>query len=99
MIRRWRRKNVSGFVEARLASAPARILDISYGGVRLTCEEPGSLPPAFDVSVPTAGVIVKAHLVWTRRSPTTGELWSGAELADVGTSNTDHWRGFIDAIY
>ena len=99
MIRRWRRKQVSGLVEARLASAPARILDISYGGVRLTYEEQGTLPAAFDVAVPTAGVIVKAHLVWTSRSPTTGELWSGAELADVGTSNADQWRGFIDAIY
>ncbi len=99
MIRRWQRKNVSSLVEARLATAPARILDISYGGIRLTYEKQDRLPPAFDVTVPTAGVIVKAHLVWTRRSPTTGDLWSGAEFADAGTSNTDQWRGFIDAIY
>jgi CheY-like chemotaxis protein len=99
MIRRWRRKHVSSLVEARLASAPARIVDISYGGVLLTYKEQRTLPPAFDVTVPTAGVVLKAHLVWTRRSLATGELWSGAELTDVGTSNTDQWRGFIDAIY
>jgi CheY-like chemotaxis protein len=98
MIRRWRRKRVMGLVEARLPRASARILDISYGGVRLTYENERTLPAAFDVTVPTAGLIVQAHLVWTRRSPTTGELLSGAELSHVGTSYTDQWRGFIDAI-
>jgi hypothetical protein len=99
MIRRWRRKRVVGLVEACLPSASARILDISYGGVRLTYENERTLPAAFDVTVPTAGVIVKAHLVWTSRSRTTGELSSGAELRHVGTSHTDQWRGFIDGIY
>jgi DNA-binding response OmpR family regulator len=97
-IRRWHRKRITGLVEARLASSPARILDISYGGLRLAFEDQYEVPPDFDVEVPTAGVTVKFHRIWMARSSKTDEYWCGAELVETGTPAADHWREFIDSV-
>ena len=57
------------------------------------------MPPDFDVEVPTAGVTVKFHRIWTARSSKTDEYWCGAELVETGTPAADHWREFIDSVY
>jgi DNA-binding response OmpR family regulator len=96
-IRRWQRKQVAGVLEAALAAAPARIYDVSYGGLRLSLGGEQPIPDVFEVTVPGAGVTVTARSVWTYQSPTTNEFLCGAEVVDTGTPDMTGWRDLVDA--
>ena len=97
-IRRWHRKRVTTVIEARMASSPARILDISLGGLRLAFGDQEDVPTDFEVEVPKAGITVKAHRVWTARSSRKDEFWCGVEIVETGQPAADHWREFIDSV-
>ena len=97
-IRRWPRKEISGVVQAQLSSYHARILDLSYGGFRLALDNARSLPEVFDVTLPEAGLTVRARHVWGLQSPTSDEYWCGAELLDDNeTPSSTIWRTFVDS--
>ena len=96
-IRRWTRKQVPGVLEAELAASPVRICDVSYGGLRLAYGDERALPDVFELTVPDAGITVKARSVWTFRSSATEEFWCGAELIDTGSPEMTGWRDFVDA--
>ena len=96
-IRRWPRKRVAAVVEAEFAASPARICDVSYGGLRLAFGDERRLPEVFKVTVPHAGLTVKARSVWTFRSPTSDEFWCGAEVLDADAPEMTGWRHFVDA--
>jgi DNA-binding NtrC family response regulator len=97
-IRRWPRKRVARVVEARLATASAHILDMSYGGLRLAFRQEQDLPAEFDVTLPSAGITVKAHRIWTSRSAISDEFWVGVVVADAGSSAAGQWRTFVDSL-
>jgi hypothetical protein len=69
--RRWARKQVSRALPAPVEDLPARIVDVSYGGLRFeiprTAER--SLPPSFNISLPASDFIVHIDLVWTDGPP------------------------------
>jgi CheY-like chemotaxis protein len=98
--RRWIRKNVGvGTIPVRIQDFPARILDISYGGVRLEVPRVSSeeLPPSFAVTLPSADVSVNVDLVW--KAPAGDDAWMcGAVLADANSAATRAWCGVVDAI-
>jgi DNA-binding response OmpR family regulator len=96
VIRRWPRKQVPGMLEAELAEAPARVFDVSYGGLRLAFDEQHKLPDQFDVTLTESGVTVKARPVWTHVSPSTNEFWCGAEVVEEAEP-TAQWRALVDA--
>ena len=96
-IRRWPRKQVGSPLDAELAARPARICDVSYGGLRLAMDDEEQVPKVFDLKVPARGLTVRMRSVWTFRSPVTDEVWCGAELIDVGALETTGWREFVDA--
>jgi CheY-like chemotaxis protein len=97
-IRRWPRKRVRGVVEASVSPVAAvRILDISYGGVRLAFRSQQELPTVFEVTLPT-GETLTAHKVWTGRSPVSDEFWCGAEVATPPATLEDSWRAFIESV-
>ena len=98
MIRRWPRKRIAGVVEAQVPSAQARILDMSYAGLRLAFGSQQNLPAEFELTLPTAGLTVKAHRVWTGHNATTDEFWCGVEVADRGSSSSGGWRSFVDSL-
>ena len=93
-VRRWFRKPVAGVVEVNAADVRAQILDMSYGGVRLAFADPHEIPATFEIALP-AGVIVKAHCVWTARSKTEDRFCCGAELMEAAE---DTWRQFVDSV-
>jgi DNA-binding response OmpR family regulator len=97
VIRRWPRKQVPGMLEAMLEKAPARVFDVSYGGLRLAFDEQRKLPDQFDVMLRDRGVTVKARPVWTYVSPSTHEFWCGAEVVDDGAPIATDWRALVDA--
>src|SRR6202163_4826321 len=53
--RRWDRKHVSAGLAAHVENAFARIVDISYGGLRFEIERQQPLPPSFSVTVVNPG--------------------------------------------
>jgi hypothetical protein len=86
---------VAGTVRVNAADALAQIVDMSHGGVRLAFSQQADIPAVFDITLPQAGITVKAHRVWTGRSFTSDEQWCGAELEGTATSS---WKNFVDSI-
>ena len=93
--RRWSRRPMARVVEVNAARARAQIVDLSYGGVRLAFSEARQVPETFLIALPTGGVSVVAHRVWTARSEADDQFCCGAELADTSTSE---WRLFVDSL-
>jgi len=96
--RRWPRKSVTEHLNVRVDNAPARILDISYGGLRLELErgENRAIPPSFHIELPQTGVSVAVDLVWTSRND---DHWlCGASLATGDEPTTRAWHAVVDGI-
>jgi CheY-like chemotaxis protein len=98
--RRWSRKNIQGGLPASVGRARARVVDMSYGGLRLETPQPldKTLSTPFKVRLPSLGVSVKATLVWTRPSEPTGPWTYGAVIRETNESATRAWRGVVDAL-
>jgi DNA-binding response OmpR family regulator len=93
--RRWERKLVIGGLPASVEDEPARIVDVSYGGVRFEIRrtlEVG-LPASFKLTLPSAQLSMPATLVW--KNLIGDQTWMcGASLAH----DTPEWHGLVDAI-
>jgi CheY-like chemotaxis protein len=94
-VRRWFRKPVSGVVEVNAADAPAQIVDMSYGGVRLAFSGPCDIPPSFEIALPSGGAVVNAHRVWTGHREAEDRFCCGAEVVETAQ---DNWRLFVDSV-
>jgi DNA-binding response OmpR family regulator len=98
VARRWTRKSVAGGLTAQIDHTPARIVDVSYGGVRFELPgEPERTPPAsFQMTFPAAQLTVQATLVWTNL--VSGQTWlCGAALSSDATRSAE-WLGLVDAL-
>ena len=92
--RRWERKPVAG-LHASVQDEPARIVDVSYGGVRFEIDRrhEAQLPNLFNINLPSAQLSVQAKLVW--KNLIGDQTWlCGAALAQ----ETPEWYGLVDAI-
>jgi DNA-binding response OmpR family regulator len=97
-IRKWQRKPVAITIPTYIGKQPARLVDISYGGVRVELDRiDGDVPPAFDVSFPTSRLAVHVEVVWKRRRDE--EHWlCGGRVAAPNPVAAAAWRGLVDAI-
>jgi two-component system cell cycle response regulator DivK len=97
--RRWERKQVPGELAARVEDATARILDVSYGGLRFTLPRQAhhALPPSFNVSLPAADLSVQVDLVWSSRGSDGGWL-CGAALSTDNQAAARAWCGLVDTL-
>jgi two-component system, response regulator RegA len=96
--RKWERKQVSGALPARVGDEPARVLDISYGGLRLELERKPErpVPTSFTLDFPTTGVSVPVDVVWTTRVGE--EYWvCGASVVQPEDTAATAWHGLVDA--
>lgn len=95
VTRRWERKPVSGDLPARVGNTPARVLDISYGGLRLEMErEPGPVrPESLTLDLPDRGLSVVIDVAWTSHLD---DRWmcGGSVIA----SESAAWQGLVDAV-
>jgi DNA-binding response OmpR family regulator len=90
--RRWERKAVIGGLPASVEDEPARIVEISYGGLRFEIDR-NQLPAHFSVKFPSAQLSVQAKLVW--KNLIGDRTWlCGAMLSQ----ETPEWYGLVDAI-
>jgi DNA-binding response OmpR family regulator len=93
-IRRWPRKVVPGDFSAQIAASRARIVDVSYGGLRIAIDatRAQTLPPSFNVTVPSPRASLDVDLVW--KAPQDGDVW----LCGLAVAESDQpaWRELID---
>jgi DNA-binding response OmpR family regulator len=94
--RRWMRKPVSG-LPAQVDASKARVIEVSYGGLRLEMDDESTLPSSFDVLLLTEDVAVHVDLVWQRRTDQ-GSWVCGAALSHGDPATATVWHGFVDAI-
>jgi hypothetical protein len=95
--RRWDRKTVIGGLPAQVGDEPARILDVSYGGMRfeMSGESERTPPSSLWITFPSAQLTVQATLVW--KSLIAGRTWlCGAALAS--DEAMPEWHGLVDAL-
>ena len=94
--RRYARKPVRRQLKAWVQDLPVRILDISYGGLRLEIERTPKerLPRSLSMTLPTSNVAIDVNVVWQKPSGDSGWL-CGAAIPD--TSQTT-WRQLVDAV-
>jgi CheY-like chemotaxis protein len=90
--RRWPRKRLLAELPAFVGGLPARVLDVSYGGMGL--EIFGTEPPGDHVEVvlPDFGVGVQTERVWLHRADPAQPMAVGVALPGVDTS----WQRFVD---
>jgi DNA-binding response OmpR family regulator len=95
--RRWERKPVIGGMPISVGDAPARIVDVSYGGLRFEMQRAkaadGALPESLSITLPHTQLSVKAKLVWENLIGD-GTWMCGAALF----RETPEWHGLVDAI-
>ncbi|HTG90636.1 MAG TPA: response regulator [Vicinamibacterales bacterium] len=99
--RRWPRKHVSETVAAECGASPARIVDLSYGGLRLEVEDGGTSAPQLGsglrINLPDFGVSIDTALVWVERAPS-GYLHCGAAVERLSPALTSAWRQVVDRV-
>ncbi len=95
-IRRWPRTTVVGEVAAQVAASNARIIDVSYGGLRIVIDAAGAetLPRSFTVRVPASPAALDVDLVW--KLPQAEGLWL-CGLA-VTESHQPAWRQVVEQL-
>ena len=92
--RRWDRKAVSGKVSAQVENAQARILNVSYGGVRFEVERDQALPPSFSLTLASPALSVDVKLVWETR---TGERsWMCGAAISGNAAAVHNWAALVD---
>ncbi|HUF39328.1 MAG TPA: response regulator [Anaerolineales bacterium] len=92
--RRWRRKEVAGLT-AQVGTQPARIVDVSYGGVRFEIRPGEGDPPpdSFQLQFSSA-MSLQADLVW--KSMLTDNVWVCGAAVWPEESSARQWFGLVD---
>ena len=76
----------------------ARVIDISYGGIRLELPPAESIPAKFRMAIPGFEGGFRAKPVWSRYTPM-GSISCGAELLDAKPRTVAQWRQIVDSIH
>jgi DNA-binding response OmpR family regulator len=95
--RRWPRKKAADGMRAEVERRSARIIDLSYGGLRFELPQMSEVPERFDVALPGTGLVFQAKPVWVRRVQP-GWLSCGVELLNPNPQAADSWRRLVDAL-
>ena len=92
--RRWHRKAVAGLT-AQVGDHSARIVDVSYGGVRFEIRprDRAELPESFQLRLPNE-MSLQADLVW--KSMLTEDMWVCGAAVWPEESSARQWFGLVD---
>ena len=95
--RRWPRKRAE--LPATVSAGSARVVELSYGGVRLElARPPGPGRTPIEIKLPTFGVSVQAVACWSQLAEEGGSWRCGAEVAPVDSDATRTWRWIVDSL-
>lgn len=93
--RRWARKRVTGDLPVEYAGQPARLLDVSHGGVRVDVPGvPGMQPDVLRLVFPFTASAVDVHVQW-RLPQALGGRWTCGGAVDAASH--PEWPAFVDA--
>jgi len=97
--RRWLRTSPAREVDAAFGVASGTVVDLSYGGVRLSLTQRVANPPCLPqaLAVPDAGIAVRARAIWTCGAGVAGPWLHGVEIDDPDHGANRAWRVFVDA--
>jgi DNA-binding response OmpR family regulator len=98
-LRRWTRKRVPGGILAQIDDVPARIVDISYGGMRIEVPRGGAdvAPSSLSLRLLDSDVAVRADVIW--QTPLDDERWlCGAAVSQTNVASVREWRELVDAV-
>jgi DNA-binding response OmpR family regulator len=92
--RRWTRKPVAGLI-AQVDDKPAKIVDVSYGGVKLEIRQSeGGVPPdSFQLQLPNS-MSLHADLVW--KTMLTDDIWMCGATVWPDEATARQWFGLVD---
>ena len=96
--RRWPRKRVVGGFRVTADGAPAAVVDVCYGGLRLEIPATQPLPEAFDVEVAGIGLHLAVEPVWTQPSEDRSAIVCGAALSSDSNPAARTWRAIVDRL-
>lgn len=94
--RAWPRKRAE--LPATVRHSSARVVELSYGGMRLKLPKTVGLGRAgMEIGFPTLGMSVPIKPRWTAASHD-GETLCGAEVTPDGADAVRHWRWIVDSL-
>jgi len=97
--RRWPRHHAPDAFVVQIGTWAARILDVSYGGLRFEMPAPETpLPPTLAVKMPALNLSVEAETIWTDRLSSPGALRGGLALRTGGDAAPLPWRALVDSL-
>jgi DNA-binding response OmpR family regulator len=93
----WPRKPTQ--LQATVQDATARVVELSYGGVRLNLHRPlERARTPVEISLPSLGVSVHAIARWVRPADDGGSWWCGAEVALPTPTAARTWRRVVASL-
>ena len=95
--RRWPRKRVLGGFRVTAAGAPAAVVDVCYGGLRLEMPLADAVPARFDIEVSGIDLNLEVQPVWSYAADGGGVV-CGAALASDTTPAARTWRTIVDRL-
>ena len=87
-------------LDALVNDVQARVLDVSYEGLRLQVhqQQSDSIPPYFMVRIPLFNLSCRAQRVWTADPPDKTGLCCGATIVGVDPAGAVAWRALVDSV-
>jgi DNA-binding response OmpR family regulator len=92
----WPRKAAE--LAATVHDAEARVVDLSYGGLRLSLDRPQRHRRAIEIRLPSLGVSVQAVPRWEKPSADGGSWCCGAEVALPTAAAARTWRRVVASL-
>jgi DNA-binding NtrC family response regulator len=93
--RRWPRKAVQHQLHARVEGQPARILDVSYGGVRLELPFEAFVGLPVEIDIEEFAYPLRANTVWIQGSDGRTQVCGAVLKMDDHASSA--WHSLVDA--
>jgi len=96
--RRWQRKHLPQALPTTINRLPGRLLDVSYGGMRLEVDDlEDELPSNVAVALPDSERLIQVEVVWSVR-PHERAWQFGAVVAEANDLIASEWRDLVDAV-
>ena len=98
--RRWPRITLGRDISAEIGSEAARLLDVSYGGLRFDIRSGSfglALPDTIEVVPVGANQTFKVRPIWARAGTASGTWTCGAAIAAKDVNTVHEWRRFVDS--
>jgi hypothetical protein len=95
--RRWPRKQLSGSITATIDGRPVRVLDVSYGGMRLEVPFAVSAGAPLEIKIASMATTIPADTVWGTNATAAGVQQCGAAIR-ASDQLAVAWRHIVDAL-